>query len=70
MGRPAPTFWWKFQGAACDVVVKSDWPGGECLARFKAAPGEPYRDRQIAEADTLIQDYRAGRKTPLWGCVA
>jgi hypothetical protein len=70
MSRPAPNFWWNFQGPDHDVVVKSDWPGGECLARFKAAPGEKYRDAQIFQADALIQEYRTGRKTPQWGCVA
>ena len=70
MGRPAPNFWWNFQGPENDVVVKSDWPGGECLARFKAVPGEKYRDAQIFQADALIHEYRTGHKTPQWGCEA
>ena len=67
MGKPAPTFWWKLTGADHDVTVKSDYPGGESLAVFKAPPGQPCRDRQIAQAEALISDFKAGRKTPQWG---
>ena len=67
MGKPAPTFWWKFTGTDYDVTVKSDYPGGEALAVFRAALGQEYRDAQIAEAESLIADFQAGRKTPPWG---
>jgi hypothetical protein len=67
MGRPAPKFWWDFVGNDCHVLVQGDWPGGEALAIFKAPLGEKYRDAQIAEAEKLIADYAAGRKTPPWG---
>lgn len=70
MGRPAPKFWWDFVGNECHVLVQSDWPGGEELAMFKAAPGEKCRDAQIAQAEELIADYIAGRKTPPWGARA
>ena len=67
MGRPAPRFWWDFVGDDMDVLVQSDWPGGEALAIFKAVPGETLRDVQIWQAQMLIEDYKAGRKTPPWG---
>ena len=64
MSKPVPTFWWKFTGANHDVTVKSDYPECEALAVFKAPPGQPCRDRQIAQAEVLIADFKAGRKTP------
>lgn len=70
MGKPVPKFWWDFVGNECHVLVQSDWPGGEALAIFKAPHGEKYRDAQIAQAEELIADYQAGRKTPPWGISA
>lgn len=67
MGKPAPKFWWKFTGPTLDVTVQSDYPGGESLAVFKAAPGHKFRDEQVALAEKLIADFVAGRKTPQWG---
>jgi hypothetical protein len=66
----APSFWWDFVGNNCHVLVQSDWPGGEALAIFKAAPGQKFRDAQIERAERLIEDYKAGRKTPPWGAKA
>ena len=66
MGRPAPTFWWDFT-EDFSIIVQSDWPGGEALAVFHPVPGEQYCDVQIQQAEQLIADYRAGRKTPIWG---
>jgi hypothetical protein len=54
----------------CHVLVQSDWPGGEALAIFKAAPGQAFRDAQIEQAERLIEDYKAGRETPPWGAKA
>ncbi len=66
MGKPAPKYWWKFNGPNHDVVVKSDHEGGECVARFEAPEGVEHRDVQIAQAEALIGDFVAGRKTPCW----
>lgn len=66
MGRPAPSYWWDFNGPDQDVIVQGDWPGGEELARFKAPKGQVGRELQIAEAEQLIADYKAGRAIPSW----
>ena len=67
MGKPAPRFWWDFIGEDCNVVVQSDYPGGESLAVFSAPGGIENRAAQIEQAEKLIEDFRAGRKTPCWG---
>jgi len=69
MGKPAPSYWWDFVGDECHVVVQSDWPGGESLAIFKAVPGQENREIQIEQAEKLISDFEAGRKTPQWGLI-
>ena len=65
MGRPIPSYWWDFDSKQ-DVIVQSDWPGGECLARFYVEE-KADTEAQIAEAEQLIGDFKAGRKTPPWG---
>lgn len=66
MARKTPDFWWDFDGKNLDVIVQSDWPGGEMLAIFTAALGTIGRDYQIAQAESLIAEYKSGRKTPPW----
>lgn len=69
MGRPSPDFWWDMVDNATAVIVQSDWPGGEELARFAPANTKPASvglEPQIALAESLIADYKAGRKTPVW----
>lgn len=61
-----PSFWWDFNGPESDVIVQSDWPGGQELARFKAPAGQESREPEIEMAQALIADFRAGRKTPPW----
>jgi predicted transcriptional regulator len=63
MGKPAPTFWWDFNNKS--VIVQSDYPGGECLARF-VIPEDQDAQAQITAAEGVISDYEAGRKTPQW----
>ena len=70
MGKPTPKFWWDYTGPNQDVTVQSDYPGGESLAVFKAAAGQKYRDEQVSQAEALIADFTAGRKTPQWGICA
>jgi hypothetical protein len=67
MGRPAPTFWWDMVDNATAVIVQSDWPGGQELARFKPAESQPASVGlvpQIDQAESLISDFKAGRQTP------
>lgn len=69
MGRPAPKFWWDFSDNASAVIVQSDWPGGQELARFTPAGTQPASaglEPQIAQAEALIADYIAGRQKPTW----
>jgi hypothetical protein len=70
MGRPAPTFWWDFYGTDQEhpvgVIVQSDYPGGAVLARFPGPTGAKTLEPQIAQAQELIADFKAGRKTPTW----
>ena len=66
MPQPAPSFWWDFVGENCDVVVQSNYPGGERLAVFSGPENRHWRDPEIALADELISDFIAGRKTPEW----
>ena len=66
MKRRSPVFWWDFVGRDNNVIVQSDWPGGEMLAIFTAAPGTIGREHQIAQAESLIAEYKSGRKTPPW----
>lgn len=62
MGRPAPNFWWDFaQPGESPIIVQSDWPGGERLAEFHFFESA---DAAIEQAQALIADYYAGRKTP------
>lgn len=63
--RKPPEFWWDFDGPNLDVVVQSDWPGGQCLARFSTA--SKCKDKQIEAAEKLIKEYKSGRLTPVWG---
>ena len=64
-----PVFWWDFLPDGSGVVVQSDWSGGERLAVFKKELGEDC-ETQIAQANKLIADYDAGRKTPPWRLVS
>lgn len=70
MGR-TPNFWWDFAPGVTDaVIVQSDWPGGGELARFTMPDEQSEREGlepQIIEAERLIADFKAGRKTPAWG---
>lgn len=74
MGRPAPTFWWDFwygtSQSPCGIVVQGDYEGGEALAVFEAPRNAPGLEPQIAQAEALIADFKAGRKTPAWGRAA
>ena len=63
MSKPAPRFWWDMNDHA--VIVQSDHPGGEELARFEGEPGKDL-EPQVVEAEKLISDYESGRKTPEW----
>jgi hypothetical protein len=68
MGKPVPQFWWDFtQPAESPIVVQSDWIGGKCLAEF---PFITDATHAIARAEALISDFKAGRKTPLWGRIS
>jgi len=68
MGKPAPSFWWDFRGDK--VIVQSDYPGGQCLAEFTLETDGYNKlfelNPAIVKAEALIDDYRAGRKTPNW----
>jgi hypothetical protein len=69
MGRRSPEFWWDMVDNASAVIVQSDWPGGQELARFTPAENQSRSvglEPQIAQAESLINDYKSGRKTPLW----
>ncbi len=67
-GKPmlkTPDFWWNFshnkdEGSA--VVVRSDFYEGD-LALFYLSP-ETDAEVQIQAAQNLIEDFKAGRKTP------
>lgn len=67
MGRPAPVFWWDHDLNDA-VIVQSDYPGGEVLARFPVQHKKRATDMspQIKLAENLIADFYAGRKTPDW----
>jgi hypothetical protein len=59
--KPVPKFWWDFnQPAQSPIVVQSDFANGECLAQF---PFENDASAAIAQAEKLIADLVAGRKT-------
>lgn len=58
MSKPAPSFWWDFTEDCGHVIVQSDYPGGDCLAKF---PTE-----QLSKAEELIDDFKSGRKIPNW----
>ncbi len=67
MGKPAPTYWWDYRNddkGGVDVIVQTDYPGGDCLARFPVLG--KYSDNQVQQAGQLISDCKAGRKTPQW----
>ena len=66
MPQPTPKFWWDFVGKNLDVIVQGDRPGGERLAVFSGRPDSRWRDLEIAKAESLIEDFIAGRKTPAW----
>lgn len=67
MGRPTPDFWWDFYPAGGDsIIVQSNYPGGEELARFTKPESQLGMEPQIAAAEELIAEFRAGRKTPRW----
>lgn len=60
--RGPPKFWWDFSGPGeGPIIVQSDLPGGERLAEF---PYNGNAENAIAQAEALIADYEAGRKTP------
>ena len=63
MRRP-PAFWWDFSSPGeGPIIVQSDYPGGERLAEFHF---DRIADAAIAQAESLIADFSAGRKTPPW----
>jgi hypothetical protein len=64
MGKPAPKYWWDFVDNATAIIVQSDYPGGEELARFVCGVGNA--ELEIAQAERLIADFAAGRKAPNW----
>lgn len=69
MGKPAPCFWWDFEhgkNGELAVIVQSDYPGGDELARFDVPKKELFADSYILQAEKLIDDFKTGRKTPLW----
>lgn len=59
-----PRFWWDLDGN--DIIVKGMRGKGEAvtLARIPAH-GNLFTEAQT-QAEELIADYRAGRKTPEW----
>lgn len=64
--KRAPSFWWDFApDDEMAVIVQSDYPGGQELARFKNS-GSADCEQQIEKAVALIEDFKAGRKTPAW----
>lgn len=63
MGKPAPTYWWDYIDNASAIIVQSDYPGGEELARFPVNGDE---DIQLEKVEKLISDFNSGRKTPKW----
>lgn len=65
MGKPSPTFWWDRDNKG-DIIVQSDYDGGECLARFPVTPDQNDAWLQVSHAAELIDDYTSGRKTPNW----
>lgn len=64
MSKPAPKYWWDFVDNATAIIVQSDYPGDEELERFVCGVG--CAEIQIAQAERLIADFKAGRKTPNW----
>lgn len=65
MSKPTPKFWWDFVDNATAVIVESNYPGGEELARFEVPKGNG-AEQQIRAAEQLIADYQSGCKTPAW----
>lgn len=64
MPKPTPKYWWDFtDDFSTAVVVQSDYPGGEELARFEYTDSATHA---IEEAEKLIDDFKSGRKTPNW----
>ena len=55
--KGAPSFWWDFSGD--EVIVQSDWPGGERLAAFTG-------EHAIDNAADLVRGFQEGRETPNW----
>jgi hypothetical protein len=66
MGKPEPNFWWEIVDGATAIIVQSDWPGGQELARFVQDSANCDMQPQIDAAEKLIAEYRSGRKTPEW----
>lgn len=63
MGR-APSYWWDFVDNARAVIVQSDLPGCEELARFTAKPGQAETDDCVESAELLIQQLKSGQVSP------
>ncbi len=68
MSKPAPRFWWDIVHCVANsaVIVQSDYPGGEELARFEQSSLCVSLEAEIAQAEALIDDFESGRKTPEW----
>ena len=63
--KKVPSYWWDFQGK--NIIVESDDDRFPCVGVF------PFRDTgagcaaaAIQQADALIADLNAGRKTPVF----
>lgn len=55
--KSAPAFWWDFSGD--EVIVQSDWPGGERLAAFTG-------EHAIDDAASCVRRLQQGIETPNW----
>lgn len=60
MLKPSPRYWWDFTTDTAYIIVQSDYPVGEELARFTA------NSSGLSSAEKLINDFESGRKTPNW----
>lgn len=66
MTKQAPNFWWDTIDTPSAIIVQSDYPGGERLAIFESVNTHPDMSLQIRQAEDIIADFTAGRKTPKW----